>query len=83
MTDKLTAYIHAYDNYQTHRAAAAKHGGAWVKAIREASGMSVNKYAAVLGVTASLVSRIERGDSEVLSPDLARKILAKKEAQQK
>jgi hypothetical protein len=68
----VQSYIEAYDNYSEVREEVSRIGGAWVREVR--GKISVRKFAVLLEVTPSFLSKVENG-REPLSADLARKLL--------
>jgi DNA-binding transcriptional regulator YiaG len=70
----IQAYIDTHDAYQEKRREVLSFGGEWVRWLRGLCKMSVRKFAAVLEITPSFLSKVENG-KEPLSADLARKLL--------
>jgi DNA-binding transcriptional regulator YiaG len=70
----LAAYVQAFDEYEAERQNILLNGGALAIAQRHKTRLSLRKYAALMGVTGSYLSKVETG-KEILSPELARKML--------
>lgn len=70
----VQSYIDAHDTYTERRREIQAFGGKWVRWVRTVQKVSVRKFAVLLGVTPSFLSKVENGH-EPLSADLARKLL--------
>jgi Helix-turn-helix. len=71
-TQTIQSYIAAFDTYAERRQEVQAFGGEWARGVRGT--VSVRKFAVLLGVTPSFLSKVENG-REPLSADLARKLL--------
>lgn len=70
----LKDYVTAYDAYQKQRESVMEFKGELARAVRVVNKMSIRKFAAILKVSPSYLSKVERGE-EALSPELARTLL--------
>lgn len=70
----MQCYVRHYDNYREARAEIIKSGGEIVKDWRETTGLSVRKFALLIGISPAVLSKVERG-LEPLPPEVARRIL--------
>ena len=70
----LSAYIQAAEDYESWRVEVRTMGGEYARLVRVSRNLSLNKFAAKIGVSASWLSKIERG-LEILPVSVAEKLL--------
>lgn len=70
----IERYVRAYDAYQDARKDMTERSGELVRFWRELSKLSLRRFAKVIEVNASFLSKVERG-LEPLPPEVARRIL--------
>lgn len=72
--DYLDTLVVAHHNYEVDKERVQFIGDRIVKAMRTASGLSIRKYAAALGVSYGYLAKVERR-KESLSPELAERMM--------
>ena len=72
----LEGYVRAYDQYQEYREGMKVSGAEIAREARARSQLSMRRYAASLGVTAGLLSKVEKG-LDVLPPEVARRMISR------